>query len=254
MPYEITENNAKITVRPVISINAPSPFSPTRFYQEILSKVGPYYNSDVNRLKVFELLNKIKLETLIIDEAQSIMYSRGMNVVEGLEALKDLSNNIHANIVLFGVPSLESLVQMDFQYYRRFDVKRLHPFLELNDEFLSVLRNIEEQINAPFPLGFSNKSTIIPKTLFKMSNGLISELMKAITEIFFEAGLYNPDVKLSDMKISLDTIRNVRVKTLENMDEEKRKAMLERMDRISERMLDEKLKIYGPEKGNRKKQ
>lgn len=252
VPYEITDSVAKITAKRVMSINAPSPFSPNRFYKEILKQIGPFSPANVDRIRVSEMLNKIKLETLFVDEAQSILYCRGTNVVEGLEALKDLSNDIHANIVLFGVPGLQKLTQMDFQYYRRFDVNRLYPFKEIDDEFLSILKSIEEQIDAPFYLGFSDTNTIIPATLFKMCNGLISELMRVIKSIFYEAGLFNANVKISEMHVSLETIYNVRLKMLQNMDGEQRAEMLNRMNETSERMIDSKLKLMDASKKQKK--
>lgn len=256
-PYEIVSKNAKVTAMPVLSVDVPSPYSPTRFYKEILKNIGPYFPSKADRnndrSRVIDMINTIKLETLFLDEAHSILYSRGINVVEGMEVLKDLSNNIDATIIVFGVPGMKKLVELDFQYYRRFPVIELQPFKQVDEEFISVLKSIEVQIDAPFPLGFSNKNSNRPEMLFKMSKGLFSQLMKVVKVILAEAGLYNTNIELSEIRVTAETLFQARLKMLQQMDEEKQSQMLQRMNETSESMMDSKLKLSNATKSNKRR-
>jgi len=259
VPYtETIGDRAKVTIMPTLNVIVPHSYTNRDFYEEILKAMGifPYRtpNESIAKDKVYTMLEKLKVEVLFLDEIQSILYTRGVHPITGLETIKELSNRTNVLIVGCGVPNAAKMVELDPQYYSRFDVVRLNMFEKLDDEFIAFLSGIEDQLDAPFHLGFDDTNTNRPEILFRLSYGNPRELLKTIRNIFIEGGLYKAN-KISDVKITSETFFNVRMKMLRNQSEDTRKEMLEHMNDVSDNMINEKLKLFEPksnEKENKK--
>ena len=79
------------------------------------------------------------------------------------------------------------------------------PFEACNEEFVSFISQIEEQIAAPFPLGISNSPTR-SQILFQATNGLVGKVYDFFEELFFQLGINNANVSISQMKVTNDAL------------------------------------------------
>src|SRR5690606_8786268 len=62
---------------------------------------------------------------------------------------KDLTNEGQVCLVCMGTPQIESLRTMEDEYIRRFGRETVNRFEQLNEDFTTLLRKIEEAIKPP---------------------------------------------------------------------------------------------------------
>ncbi|MEZ7811664.1 TniB family NTP-binding protein [Alcaligenes phenolicus] len=116
---------AEQTITPVLLVEIPSLGTVGAVAQAILRALGDPYPEkgrvadQTARIEV--LIRNCKTEMLILDEAQHI-YDRGQRKTQYATAdwLKTLINGIEIPVILFGIPRLEHLLEVNVQLRRRF--------------------------------------------------------------------------------------------------------------------------------------
>lgn len=174
------EEGTEYDIRPVVYAEIPNPFTLVEFHQAIVRALGApqFAKTSIGEVKrqAFTLLEKQKVEMLILDEVNYILEStRFIRNQEAMEAIKHLSNIGNVSIVLVGTPECKQLSQINFQYRRRFPTVELLRFEGCNEEFCRMLVNIENQIG--LPLGLGNPDTDLPQLLHTISGGLLGALI-----------------------------------------------------------------------------
>jgi hypothetical protein len=218
-PYiQIDEMGNETLMMPVVYISLYRPFTIIGFFQQILEALGrPVFPTkpsiDSVRRAAMNLLKDQGVKVIIVDEIQSVINTPFVKPADALQPIKDVSDNGKVSIIGCGLPEAKGLSSMDDQYAFRFRTFHMHPFEACNEEFLSFIKGFEEQINAPFPLGISDNPARC-ETLFKATEGLPGKVYDFFEELFFQLGINNPDVRLSQMKVTnniiIDTAKVVR--------------------------------------------
>jgi len=220
-----SEDKAEKTT--ALYITAPCPFSLRAFCQRILDELGESISQTLSldaviRLTYKQLITR-EVRVVVVDDIQNLMYSRSISVIESMGFLKDLAMNCNTAVVGCGLPEAEELLGINKEFSKRFlSLIKLTPF-SYDDKFLALLKDIEKQMDTPFPLNLSNIDWHVPEILFRVSDGLIGNLLAYINEIFLNIGLYDDAVELSQMKVTraailtpyetrrgkMDSVRNV---------------------------------------------
>ncbi|MFF2912779.1 TniB family NTP-binding protein [Paenibacillus sp. NPDC057934] len=196
----IDEIGDEVDIRPVLYVDLPDPFTIMEFYQSIVYSLnapqipGRPSMGDVKR-QVFTLLDKQKVEMVVLDEMDHILASRYVKNEEAMSAIKHLSNYGGVSVICVGTPEIEKLRKLDSQYFRRNPPTKLERFKECDDEFLHLLNSIEEQLMPPKPLFLSDLSADmpLPQVLHKISYGLVGYLTPILQEAFLLLGVFEPD-------------------------------------------------------------
>jgi GTPase SAR1 family protein len=206
----IDEEETEYDIRPVLYVNLPDPFTIMELYQSIVYSLGAPQLSgrptigEVKR-QVFTLLEKQKVEMLILDEMDFILTSRFVTQKEAMSAIKHIANHGKVSVVCVGTPEIEELRKLDSQHFRRYPPTRLDRFKECDDDFLDLLKSIEQQLSPPEEIGLGSKDSFLSKLLHKASYGLVGYLTPIIQETYDLLGVFKPDFdeKVAKLDFSL---------------------------------------------------
>ncbi|WP_282156001.1 TniB family NTP-binding protein [Cytobacillus gottheilii] len=214
----VDEEGTEIDICPVVNVKLPYPFTQLEFFQKILTALGApifKYNPRVGEVKrrALELLQKQRVELLILDETNFIVTTTRISNVEGMEQLKDLSN-IGLCLACFGTPLINQLRLMDDQYKSRFENEMIRRF-ELNDDFCDFLQSVEEQIEPPYSIGLGDSGTLLPELIHLWTEGTPRKIHKLIREVYRIVGVMDLTCSnLSEAKITLDTLKKAKDRVL----------------------------------------
>lgn len=211
LPREWTDGEGNIfTHTPVTYVITPSPFNIGALNERILEALkAPILTNERNEAKkrrAIDLMKDQGTEVLVLDEIQSVGYTKG-GVRAGIDNIKDMANKGNACLILCGLPEAADFIRPEKQYTRRHPVLQIKPYSSCDEEFVSMLNSVEEQINAPFPLKFTEMESGIPQYLFELCEGYFGILSPLIQVLFEEIGISDDTVKLSEMKISVRAIK-----------------------------------------------
>ncbi|WHI44627.1 TniB family NTP-binding protein [Microbulbifer sp. VAAF005] len=163
-------------IAPVIYIQAPPSPSEAGFYSEILGglfETVPAGSTDVKRAKVINILERIQLKVLIIDELHNVLAGASVRQQQFLNMIKYLSNQLQISIVGCGTGDLLRAVSVDSQIENRF-VPEILPQWQMNKEYRQLLASFE----ALLPLkerSFIYNAPLAGKIL-AMAEGTIGEI------------------------------------------------------------------------------
>lgn len=193
----------------VLYFSASETFTPRDICNTILYKLG---EKIPNRLSldcatslVKQQLKAHEVRALIVDDIQRLLHSGQNSARARMEFLIDLANKNNISIIGSGTPEALRLLELDVPNKQSFSVINVAP-LKYDEKFLSVLKAIEEQIDAPFPIFFSDTISMVPEFLFEVSDGLFGNLIGCIYEVFSHLGLHDNKTELSQMKVTKEVI------------------------------------------------
>lgn len=192
------EDGTEYDVRPVLYVNLPDPFTILELYQSIVHALGAIQIGsrpsigDVKR-QVFKLLEKQKVEMIILDEMDFILTSRFVKDEEAMSAIKHIANHGGVSVICVGTPEVLKLREHDSQHIRRYPPTKIERFKDCDSDFLALLNEIEEQLAPPVPLNFADTKTILPLVLHRTSYGLVGYLTPIIQETFDLLGVFKPN-------------------------------------------------------------
>lgn len=137
---ETDEDGTEYDIVPVAYMELPNPFTIEEFYQSIFGALGAERTAGQPKVgdvktRAFELIKKQKVEMLILDEMDYVQTSRAVTPKEAMQTFKHVSNQCNISLVFVGGPETEELVEISFQYFRRFPKIPLEHFTECDEEF-----------------------------------------------------------------------------------------------------------------------
>jgi len=198
----------EIDILPVLYVITPSPFTKGALNERILEALGAriFVNEKIepSKRRAMNLMKDQGVAVLILDEIQSIAYLTDNGQRDAMEHLKDISNVSKVSVVLSGTENFQEMIEMSPQYRRRYPVIKIEPYKN-DDDFIWLLKSIEDQIKAPFPTNLTHPQ--IAKVLFDISKGYLGILGPFIEAMFYEMGIDDDSVSLSDMIITPSIVR-----------------------------------------------
>lgn len=208
----IAESGNEIDIKPVVYVELPEPFTVQEFYKTIISGLGAPELSgrpttgDLKR-QVLKCIQNQKVEMLILDEMDYILFSRHVKPLEAMDTIKHIGNLTNISLVYVGTPKAEKLRTLNDQYFRRLAPIYLTTFNAADEEYCSFLNEVESQLTPPHPIGIGNMATSLPEMLFGMSRGIVGYLTPTIQEAYRLQGVLKSGFDGSTkIKLSVDIL------------------------------------------------
>lgn len=167
---------------PVLFIQAPPSPSESAMYSQILNSLYervPAASTDAKRQRTIEVLGKIQLKVLIIDELHNFLSGSSLKQQTFLNALKFLCNELKISIIGCGTQELMSAVASDSQVQNRFKPYIL-PIWKVNKEYQQLLSSFEQTL--PLKKVSNLHSPILTKKIHSLSEGSIGETAELLRE------------------------------------------------------------------------
>lgn len=204
------------TITPVVYVEVPSIGTVGALARQILAALGdpfPEKGRIIDQTARIEILARnAKSEMLILDEAQHV-YDRGQHKSQYATAdwLKSLVNAIQIPVVLFGIPRLENLLQVNVQLRRRFSAPLVLSLGDPNDP--DSLEASLDVINAllpvlPLPLAHREMSDKeLARRIYYATDGRVGYLKALLARALEKAWEADGDcVTRSDLEFAFMTI------------------------------------------------
>ncbi|GHA70410.1 transposition protein TniB [Formosimonas limnophila] len=175
--------NGGAIIAPTLMVQAPPTPDEGRFYNAILDVLfapyKPHDRIDKKQFQVINILRRIGLKMLIIDEIHHVLAGSMNRQKTFLNVIKYLGNELQVPIVGIGTKDAFRALQTDAQLSNRFEPAVL-PRWEFDKEFLSLLTSFERML--PLKNASNLHETSLATRLFSMSEGYIGELSRILTE------------------------------------------------------------------------
>ena len=164
----------------VLGIQSPPSPSDNAFYSEILTTLYervPTASIDAKRNRVIEVLKKIELKVLVIDELHNMLAGSSKKQQTLFNAIKYISNTLQVSIIGAGTVDLLRAVSIDEQIQNRFKSELL-PLWKCDEELERLLISIESLMPLKRP---SNLVDVrMRNKIHAMSEGTIGEISELI--------------------------------------------------------------------------
>lgn len=174
-PADENEQGNGVSV-PVLSFRMPPVPNVMQFYERILRTLAaPLKNSDRlarRERQVFDLLARINLKMVIIDDIHNVLRGRLDKQLEFLSTLRDFGNELQVPIVAVGTKDAFMAVQSDPQLANRFEPVIL-PLWDVGDDSRRLLASFEMLLPLKKPSNLSETSMSIK--ILSMSEGTIGD-------------------------------------------------------------------------------
>ncbi|KAF7788542.1 hypothetical protein PRUB_a1531 [Pseudoalteromonas rubra] len=169
-------------ISPVMYIQAPPSPNEADLYVEILSSLYervPSSSTSAKRAKVINVLKKIDLKVLCIDELHNSLAASSIKQQQFLNTLKYLGNELSISFIASGTEDLLRATSVDSQIQNRFEPFLL-PKWQMTKDFRQLLRTFESitPLKEPSQL----HSGLMSKKLMALSEGTIGELSTLINK------------------------------------------------------------------------
>lgn len=167
-------------IAPVFSIQAPPSPSEAAFYTHILTTLFhrvPATSVNDKRTKAINVLRKIGVRVMIIDELHNILAGASVKQQQVLNMIKYLSNELEICIVGCGTGDLLRAVSVDSQVENRF-TPALLPAWRMDTTFRQLLASFEQVI--PLKKPSLLHSSQLATQIHALSEGTIGEVSTLI--------------------------------------------------------------------------
>ncbi|MBV6685530.1 TniB family NTP-binding protein [Bacillus sp. JRC01] len=235
---EYSNDGTEIDIIPVAYIDCPAPFTIAALYSQIIqqglgAKLMGAKKIDDLKTRAYRLLKEQKVELLIIDELNFMLSGRYVKPRDAMEQLKDITNKSGVIVACVGTPDIEELRKLNEQYVGRYPAITIPWFKEFDQSFVNLLQQIEEQLDPPIPLGFSDTNSTMPELIHHLCGGLIGWLEPMIYETFKLVGALNEDFDDYSLLRNIDgsVLLQARKNVIGELSEEEINKFLERGDR-----------------------
>lgn len=209
---EIDDNLDERDIKDVVYLEMPNPFTIGELFQTIVCELNGQKiksRATIGELKrqAFYLLEARKVKMLIFDEANYMIGSRFATSTEAMEALKHIANSSNVSIICAGIPEIKSLVDLSFQYKRRYPVYEFRKFQSYNDEFLNYYHAMEDFLKIDPKIEVFKMGNKAPEILFTICKGLVGSITPIVQESFRLLGVFDKDFNdLSKATIRINTL------------------------------------------------
>lgn len=191
-PTYVQEETQELRI-PVLMIQSPPEPDEKRFYNAILDDLfAPYRSSEKiesRQHRVVELLKKVDLRLLIIDEIHHMLAGTMSKQRTFLNVIKYLSNELQISIVCSGTREAFNAIQTDPQLANRFE-PRVLPKWKHDEEYLRLLASFEKLL--PLKSASNLIESSLSSLILAKSEGLIGEISKILelsTILAIESGI-----------------------------------------------------------------
>lgn len=193
------------SIVPVIYIEAPKKPDINDFYNRILEAIWqPYSIRAINSEKergVMNILRKIQLKVLMVDEIQHIIAGGQVKQREFRNGLKSLGNKLRISIICAGVEEAFNAFNTDPQLSNRFEPDFL-PKWKMDNEYGDLLASFERRIPLRKPSNLRDPA-IAQKVLW-MGEGILGEVHEVLKRAAVLA------IKDKSEQITLEIIEKIR--------------------------------------------
>lgn len=193
------------SIVPVIYIEAPKKPDINDFYNRILEAIWqPYSIRAINSEKergVMNILRKIQLKVLMVDEIQHIIAGGQVKQREFRNGLKSLGNELRISIICAGVEEAFNAFNTDPQLSNRFEPDFL-PKWKMDNEYGDLLASFERRIPLRKPSNLRDPA-IAQKVLW-MGEGILGEVHEVLKRAAVLA------IKDKSEQITLEIIEKIR--------------------------------------------
>lgn len=176
----VEENLQELRI-PVLMIQSPPEPDEKRFYNILLESIyAPYRSTEKIELKqqrVIQLLKKVDLKLLIIDEIHHLLAGTMAKQRTFLNVIKYLANELKISIVAAGTRDAFNAIQTDPQLANRFEPKILNKW-HFDDEYLRLLASFESILPLRNPSHLIENS--IANNILSKSEGLLGEISRIL--------------------------------------------------------------------------
>lgn len=169
----------EVVTRPVIMVQCPHIPNEKRLYYEILDQLNLPYRKTTKaeylQKTVINALKDMDTRVLILDEVHHILSGSPAKQREFLNLLKYISNTAYISIVALGTNEASFALKAEKQLDTRFD-KMIIPRWKYDSDFIRLLMTIEKILPLEKESNLAEES--ISKEIFRMSNGILGEVVK----------------------------------------------------------------------------
>jgi Bacterial TniB protein len=166
---------------PVVMVQAPIAADEGLFYDDCLKSISAVFNVrsriGEKRAQLKEMLKKVNLRMLLIDELHNIAPAVGNRQLNFLTVLKYFTNELEVPIVCAGTDEALSIITAEAQINSRF-AKYEMPRWVMCEEFLRILDTVESRFPLSNPSKLSSYSNA--NLLLKLSGGSFSQLINIL--------------------------------------------------------------------------
>ena len=167
---------------PVLYMQAPPSPNESDFYSEILSSLYervPSSSTSAKRTRVVQVLAKIGVKVLCIDELHNSLAGSSIKQQQFLNSIKYLGNELSISFVASGTEDLLRATSIDAQIQNRFEPILL-PKWKLNKEFKQLLRTYESILPLKEPSMLHEG--LLCKKILATCEGTIGELSNLLNK------------------------------------------------------------------------
>lgn len=139
---------------------------------------NPRNNRADRRAEVFEVLGRVGVKVLLVDELHNLLFASALEREKTLAFFRALGNELRINVVAAGTQDARRILQSDAQLLNRFEVSRL-PLWRDDEDFRVLLASFESllPLRKPSLLGEDDQ---IAQFILSKSDGLIAEISKLL--------------------------------------------------------------------------
>lgn len=189
---------------PIIHLQMPSEPKVQRFYSLLLNAIGAPYSprAKISELEVLSLnlLRKVNLKMLIIDEVHNILSGTAAQQREMLNLFRFLGNSLRLPLVCVGTKDAYLAIRSDAQLENRFEPLPL-PAWQYDEEYLTLLASFTSMLPLRKPSNL--KEPKIAQYILAKSEGTIGEISK----ILCQAAIYA--IQTKDEMISYNLLKEL---------------------------------------------
>lgn len=173
---------------PVVYMEMPSSPSKKNLCIALLEALGDldhakrhHHSAEVKLSRAVTLIENLKTELVIMDEAQHLIDYKRINTYEAGDWIKSLMNKSKVSVALVGMTRLDNLRAANSQFRRRFcatyTVERFNPEGEYWNEFSGVIKVLQSHISVDH-VDLLDQDMV--QRLYFASNGILDYLVKVL--------------------------------------------------------------------------
>jgi hypothetical protein len=191
-----------IDIIPVLRVQTPNTADPRRFYNAILTALGPPERPGDALAKkeqqAVHLLRRTGVRVLVIDEIHNVLAGTTPQLNQMLNLLRYLGNELQIPLVAVGVKEALQVIHSDDQLANRFE-----PFALPRWEYGVELNNLLASLEYTLPLHRSSSLTnpVFARRVIAMSEGILGEIVTLVTrsaEMAVKSGIERIEVETLD--------------------------------------------------------
>lgn len=146
--------------------------------KKLFAPTNPRNNRADRRAEVFEVLARVGLKALLVDELHNLLFASALEREKTLAFLRAVGNELRVNVVAAGTQDARRILQSDAQLLNRFELCRLALWRDSPD-FRVLLASFESLLPLRKPSGLGEDDDLAKFVLAK-SDGVIAELSKLL--------------------------------------------------------------------------